>query len=58
MPPAPALPMPTDTQENMMTTHTHISHNPLLVAAFWFYVGIPLAWGVWSTLQKAMALFN
>lgn len=42
----------------MTTTHTHISHNPLLVAVFWLYVGIPLAWGVWSTLQKALALFH
>lgn len=25
---------------------------------FWLYVAIPLAWGVWSTLQKALALFN
>lgn len=36
----------------------HISSNPLLTAMFWLYVGIPLAWGVWSTLRKAMALFN
>ncbi|HWU99311.1 MAG TPA: oxalate:formate antiporter [Oxalicibacterium sp.] len=32
--------------------------NPLLIVAFWLYVGIPLAWGVWSTLQKATALFH
>jgi len=25
---------------------------------FWLYVSIPLAWGVWSTIKKAMALFN
>ncbi|HEU6456322.1 MAG TPA: oxalate:formate antiporter [Roseateles sp.] len=41
-----------------MTTHRHISHNPALVTVFWLYVGIPLAVGVWSTLQKAMALFH
>jgi len=41
-----------------MSTHTHVSHNLLLVAVFWLYVGIPLAWGVWSTLQKAMDLFH
>lgn len=35
----------------------HISHHPALVAGFWMFVGIPLAWGVWSTLQKAAALF-
>jgi len=28
-----------------------------LVAAAWLLVGIPLAWGVWMTVQKAMALF-
>lgn len=27
------------------------------VVLFWAYVAIPLAWGVWSTLKKAMALF-
>ena len=25
---------------------------------FWLYVGIPLIWGVLSTLAKAMALFR
>ncbi|MGD0958182.1 MAG: hypothetical protein ABSB19_00095 [Methylomonas sp.] len=25
---------------------------------FWLYVGVPLAWGVWSTVKKALALFN
>lgn len=44
-----------------MTTHQHHQHasfNPLLIAVFWLYVGVPLAWGIWSTLQKAMALFH
>ena len=31
--------------------------NILALTAFWGYVGIPLAWGVTSTLQKATALF-
>ncbi|ACE99365.1 major facilitator superfamily MFS_1 [Rhodopseudomonas palustris TIE-1] len=26
-------------------------------AAFWMFVGIPLAWGVWITLQNAMKIF-
>ncbi|MGR8979826.1 MAG: MFS transporter small subunit [Gammaproteobacteria bacterium] len=30
----------------------------ILLLLFWLYVAIPLAWGVWSTLQKAFALFN
>jgi hypothetical protein len=32
--------------------------NPALILVFWLYVVIPLAWGVWSTLQKAAALFQ
>ncbi|MGH8477398.1 MAG: MFS transporter small subunit [Methylococcales bacterium] len=37
------------------------SFNPLevfLLFLFWLYVSIPLAWGVWSTLQKAFTLFQ
>ena len=26
-------------------------------AVFWLFVGVPLAWGVWKTLQSAAALF-
>jgi hypothetical protein len=29
-----------------------------LVAAAWLAVGIPIAWGVWVTLQKAVILFG
>ena len=29
-----------------------------LVAAAWLAVGIPIAWGVWMTLQKAFVLFG
>jgi len=29
-----------------------------LVAAAWLAVGIPIAWGVWMTLQKAFILFS
>ncbi|MGR8940556.1 MAG: MFS transporter small subunit [Gammaproteobacteria bacterium] len=29
-----------------------------LLLLFWLYVAAPLSWGVWSTLKKAMALFN
>lgn len=32
--------------------------NPILMVIFWLYVGIPLVWGVSSTLQKAAALFQ
>ena len=29
-----------------------------LVAVAWLLLGIPLLWGVWTTLQKAAALFR
>jgi hypothetical protein len=29
-----------------------------LVAASWLAVGLPLLWGVWSTVQKAVQLFR
>lgn len=32
--------------------------NPVLLTLFWLYVGLPLAWGVSSTAQKALALFH
>ncbi|MEZ0472512.1 OFA family MFS transporter [Luteimonas salinilitoris] len=32
--------------------------NPLLVAAAWAAVGLPLLWGVWITLDKALVLFR
>jgi hypothetical protein len=36
------------------TPRTH----PLLLLLFWLYVAVPLGWGIWSTLKKALALFN
>lgn len=32
--------------------------NGWLLVVFWLYVGIPLAWGVLSTLGKSMVLFR
>lgn len=29
-----------------------------LVLAFWLFVGVPLAWGVWTTIIKALPLFK
>ena len=29
----------------------------LTPAAFWILVGVPLAWGIWNTLVKALSLF-
>ncbi|WKJ88578.1 hypothetical protein QZJ86_11120 [Methylomonas montana] len=34
------------------------SSSPLLLVLFWLYVLIPLSWGVWSTIKKALALFG
>jgi MFS family permease len=30
----------------------------LPAALFWLFVGIPLAWGIWITLEKALVLFR
>jgi hypothetical protein len=29
-----------------------------LVFVFWLFVGIPLSWGVWITITKALVLFK
>ncbi|MBA3258773.1 MAG: hypothetical protein H0T68_04820 [Gemmatimonadales bacterium] len=29
-----------------------------LVALAWLAVGLPLLWGIWTTLQKAVVLFR
>lgn len=30
----------------------------VLVAIGWTLVGVPLAWGIWKTLEKAAVLFR
>jgi hypothetical protein len=35
-----------------------VASNPALVASAWMAVGIPLAIGIWITLQKAVVLFK
>lgn len=30
----------------------------ILVALAWLAVGIPLLWGIWTTLEKAVVLFR
>lgn len=32
--------------------------SPLTLVLFWLYVGIPLVWGVSSTMKQAMILFK
>jgi hypothetical protein len=29
----------------------------VLAVVFWAFVGIPLAWGVWKTLESAIKIF-
>lgn len=36
----------------------HRSPSLVFVILFWLYVAVPLLWGVWSTVQKSLALFN
>jgi hypothetical protein len=32
--------------------------SPLLVVGAWLFVGVPILWGVWVTLDKASVLFK
>lgn len=41
-----------------MHTSTTTNKQQVWVILFWAYVGIPLAWGIFETLKKAMALFG
>ncbi len=42
----------------MKNPNINASFELLKLLLFWLYVSIPLAWGIWSTLQKTLALFN
>lgn len=42
----------------MNTTADTKSSNKALLAIFWLYVLVPLAWGVTNTLVQAMKLFG
>lgn len=44
-------------------THDAESGSPsggswVLVAMAWLAVGVPLLWGIWTTLEKAIVLFR
>ncbi|HWT29002.1 MAG TPA: hypothetical protein VN084_05785 [Methylophilaceae bacterium] len=41
----------------MSDHHDHPVMRTALLVLFWAYVLIPLAWGVFETMKKAMALF-
>lgn len=32
--------------------------SPLLIGFAWFFVGVPLLWGVYQTFVKSLALFQ
>ena len=40
------------------TEELSISEDEVLVAAAWLAVGLPLAWGVYRTLQSVAKFFN
>ncbi|EEA00676.1 conserved hypothetical protein [Burkholderia sp. H160] len=42
----------------MSTVQTAHPTNKAMLAVFWLYVMIPLAWGVINTLTQAMKLFK
>lgn len=41
-----------------VTTDVGAGSHPVIVLLAWSAVGIPLAWGIWTTLQKALILFK
>jgi MFS family permease len=45
------------TQQNLGSSPT-VGSSALLVATAWIAIAIPLAWGVWITLSKSLALFR
>ncbi len=47
-----ATPRPNPSPENRSVSLV----GPLVFA--WLFVGLPLAWGVWQTIVKSMALFH
>lgn len=44
--------------ETDTSTSEHSTTSPILIAAAWALVLIPLAWGLISTLSKALLLFG
>ena len=49
-------PSPVDSRSERVSANGE-ARSAVLVWAFWMLVGIPLAWGVWMTVQKAIVLF-
>ena len=57
--PASSSASPTATTHHEAELERHRTHQtpPLRVAAAWALVSVPLAWGVYQTLLKSLALF-
>jgi MFS family permease len=47
-----------DTPAKAAAEHVGYGNHPLMIALAWLAVGIPLAIGIWITLQKALILFR
>jgi hypothetical protein len=41
-----------------MSTDESTTTSPVLIALAWLLVGIPLAYGLWQTVDRASALFT
>lgn len=48
---------PTTPEMNPIPSHIP-THHRLLLMISWLWVGVPLAWGVYSTLMKSLVLFK
>jgi hypothetical protein len=44
--------------ESLSETPASTSNMGLRLICSWLVVGIPLAWGIWETLKKSLALFE
>jgi MFS family permease len=53
-PDASSIPLPSQSEEAAIAEVTHARH---LLTLAWLVVGIPLAWGIWETVKKSLALF-
>lgn len=50
--------MNTSTLSQTTSGDTGNNSQKVLAILFWAYVSVPLAWGIYQTLKKAMALFS
>jgi hypothetical protein len=44
--------------ENESGAHHEGANNPWLIVAAWLAVWIPITWGIWITLSKAIVMFR